>query len=37
MSYLEDAVKQSKFLMSEAVKLIPNIKIKNAVKDFFRH
>lgn len=34
MSYLEDAVKQSKFLMSEAVKLIPNNKIRNAVKDF---
>lgn len=34
MSFLEDSVRQSKFLMSEAIKLIPNNKIRNAVKDF---
>lgn len=34
MSYLEDAVKQVKFLIFESVKLIPNNKIRNAVKDF---
>lgn len=34
MSFIDNSVEQSKFLMSEAVKLIPNIKIRNAVKDF---